>query len=55
MKITRWTGVWILAVGLVLFLATPLFLYLWDLDTDVVGAMIFIVGLILMIVRWKHK
>jgi len=26
---------------------------LWEIDIDILGALIFIVGLVIMIVRWK--
>lgn len=52
---TRKIGFWIMGIGLFLFLATPLFLWLWDVDTDIWGAMIFIVGLVFALVRWNYR
>ena len=40
----------IMGVGLILFLLTPLLLYLWDFDSDVPGALIFLIGLTMWIV-----
>ena len=42
----------IMGIGLLLFLLTPLFLWLWDMDTDVVGMLIVFLGLVLFIVGW---
>jgi len=53
--LSRKVGFWIMVVGAFLFLATPLFLYLWSVDTDVWGVMVFIVGFLFAIIRWKHK
>jgi hypothetical protein len=42
----------LMGIGLLLFLFTPLFLWLWDMDTDIVGMLVVIVGVILFIVGW---
>jgi len=39
----------IMAVGLILFLITPLLLWLFDLDSDIIGFLIFLVGLAMWI------
>ena len=36
-----------MAVGLVLFLVTPLLLRLFDFDSDILGVLIFLVGLLM--------
>ena len=51
--LTRKLGIFVAAIGLVIFLATPLAIYLWDMDIDILGALLFILGLLIMIVRWK--
>lgn len=51
--LTRKIGIWLSAIGLTIFLSTPLAIYLWDMDIDIFGALIFIMGLVIMIVRWK--
>ena len=51
--LTRKLGIWVAAIGLVIFLATPLAIYLWDMDIDILGFFLFILGLLIMIVRWK--
>ncbi|MDD4877261.1 MAG: hypothetical protein PHQ86_09110 [Dehalococcoidales bacterium] len=40
----------IMGVGLILFLLTPLLLWLFDLDSDIIGLLIFLIGLIMWIV-----
>ena len=40
----------IMAVGLILFLITPLLLWLFDLDTDIFGFLIFLIGLVMWVV-----
>ncbi len=39
----------IMGVGLILFLITPLLLWLWDFDSDVLGLLIFVVGLLMLV------
>ena len=41
----------IMGVGLVLFLLTPVLIWLFDFDSDILGALIFLVGLIMWVVR----
>ncbi len=41
----------IMGAGIILFLITPLLIWLFDLDSDIVGLLIFIVGLVMWIVR----
>jgi hypothetical protein len=38
-------GKWMMIVGALVFLATPLLLYLWNFDSDILGVLIFLVGL----------
>ncbi len=40
----------IMAVGLIIFALTPLLLWLFDLDSDIVGFLIFLIGLVMWIV-----
>lgn len=28
---------------------------LWGIDIDIIGALIFVIGLVIMIIRWKVK
>ena len=40
----------IMGVGLILFLLTPLLLWLCDFDSDILGVLIFLIGLVMWIV-----
>ena len=40
----------LMGIGLILFLFTPLLIWLFDIDSDIVGLLIFIIGLIMWIV-----
>ncbi len=40
----------IMGVGLILFLLTPLLLWLFEIDSDILGLLIFLVGLAMWIV-----
>jgi uncharacterized membrane protein len=37
----------LMGIGLIVFLLTPLSLWLWDADIDIPGALIFVVGALL--------
>jgi hypothetical protein len=37
----------LMALGVLLFVLTPFFIWAFDLDTDIIGVLIFILGLIL--------
>lgn len=40
----------IMGVGLILFLLTPLLLWLFDFDSDILGVLIFLIGLVMLVV-----
>lgn len=40
----------IMGVGLIIYLLTPLLLWLFNLDSDILGALIFLIGLLMWIV-----
>jgi predicted membrane channel-forming protein YqfA (hemolysin III family) len=37
----------IMGLGIILFLLTPLFLWLFEFDTDIIGLLIFLIGLVM--------
>jgi len=49
----------IMGFGLILFLLTPLLIRLFNFDSDIFGAMIFVIGLILcaagFLLRWVRR
>ena len=40
----------IMGVGLILFVLTPLLIWLFDFDSDILGALIFLTGLLIWVV-----
>jgi len=40
----------IMGVGVILFLLTPLLLWLFDFDSDILGFLIFLIGLVMWVV-----
>jgi hypothetical protein len=40
----------IMTIGIILFLLTPLLLWLFDFDSDILGFLIFLVGLVMWVV-----
>ena len=52
---TRKLGIWMIVVGVLMQFINILTYGLWGIDIDIFGALIFIIGLILIIVRWKVK
>jgi hypothetical protein len=40
----------VMGIGVIVFLLTPLSIWLWDADIDISGAFIFIIGAILCVV-----
>ncbi len=45
----------IMGVGVILFLLTPLLLWLFDFDSDILGFLIFLVGLAMWIVGFTVR
>ena len=40
----------IMAVGIILWLLTPLLLWLFNFDSDIIGLLVFIIGLLMFII-----
>jgi hypothetical protein len=45
----------LMGIGLLAFLLTPLLLTLWNIDSDLPGVLVIILGLVLFIVGWILK
>ncbi len=45
----------IMSVGLILFLITPLLIWLFNLDSDILGVLIFLIGLVMWAVGYIVK
>jgi len=55
---TRKLGIWIMIVGLLIAFPINIFLIEFvneSIDVDIFGVLIFIIGLVIMIVRWKKR
>lgn len=51
---TRKTGIWIMIIGIVMFFPLNILtLTLFNMDIDIFGFLIFIVGVVLTAVNWK--
>jgi len=51
--LTRKNGIWVCFIGIVIFLLNFLTYSLWEIDIDILGAMIFILGLVMIIACGK--
>jgi len=51
--LTRKNGIWVAVIGIAVFLLNFLTLTLWGIDIDILGAMIFILGLVIAIACGK--
>ena len=51
--ITKRNGIALCIIGLILFLGTSLALSWWNIDTDIFGIMVLILGLVMTIAMWK--
>jgi len=52
-KVTRKTGIILIIIGILMQFLNIITYGLWEIDIDILGALIFIIGLIIMIIRWK--
>ena len=51
--LTRKTGIGVSAIGITIFLLNFITYSLWEIDIDILGAMIFVLGLVLVIACGK--
>ena len=47
--LTRKNGIWLCVIGIAIFLLNFLTSSLWEMDIDILGAMVFILGLVIAI------
>ncbi len=50
---TRKLGVWMIVIGVAFQFLNIITYGYWGIDIDIIGALIFIIGLVIMIIRWK--
>jgi hypothetical protein len=51
--LTRKTGIWVSAIGIAIFLLNFITYSLWEIDIDILGAMIFVLGMVIVITCGK--
>ena len=51
--LTRKNGIWLCVIGIAIFLFNFITYTLWEIDVDILGAMIFILGLVITIACGK--
>jgi membrane-bound ClpP family serine protease len=56
MKIfTRKLGIWMIIIGIAFQFLNILTYGFWEIDIDILGVLIFIIGVVITIVKWKSK
>ena len=53
--LTRKCGIWLMIIGIAMQFLNMITYGLWGIDIDIFGALIFIIGLLVTIVRWKVR
>lgn len=53
--LTRKLGIWLVIIGIAMQFLNIITYGLWGFDIDILGALIVIIGIIIMIARWKIK
>jgi hypothetical protein len=51
--LTRRNGIWVCVIGIVIFLLNFFTLKWWNMDIDILGAMIFVLGLVIVLASGK--
>lgn len=52
-EFTKKRGIWMMIIGLAMQFLNIITYGLWKIDIDIVGALIFLIGLIVVIINWK--
>lgn len=52
--LTRKTGILLIIIGVAMQFINIITYGYWGIDIDIFGVLIFIIGLVIMIVKWKH-
>jgi len=52
-KLTKKLGIWMMIIGLAFQFINIITYGYWEIDIDIIGALIFIIGLVITIARWK--
>lgn len=51
---TRKTGILLMILGIAMQFINIITYGYWGIDIDIFGALIFIIGLVIMLARWNH-
>lgn len=54
-KFSRKYGLWLMIIGLAMQFLNIITYGYWGIDIDILGAALFIVGLVITILRWKIR
>jgi len=53
MTLKRKHGIYLIIIGIAMQFLNIITYGLWQIDIDIIGALIFIIGLVIMIVKWR--
>lgn len=53
MKLTKKVGIWLMIIGIAMQFLNIITYGQWGIDIDIFGALIFIIGLIITILKWN--
>jgi len=54
-RFTRKYGIWMMVIGIAMQFLNIITYGLWQIDIDILGAVLFIIGLVVTIMKWKVK
>ena len=52
---TKELGIWMIIIGIAFQFLNIITYGYWEIDIDILGALIFIIGLLITIIRWKRR
>jgi hypothetical protein len=52
---TKRRGIWLMIIGIAMQFLNIITYGLWQIDIDVIGLFIFIIGLVITIMKWKKE
>jgi len=55
LTIKRKHGIYLIIIGIAMQFLNMITYGLWQIDIDIFGVLIFLIGLVIIIVRWKVK
>jgi len=54
-RFSRKYGIWLMIIGIAMQFLNMITYGVWGIDIDILGAALFILGLLITILRWKVK